>query len=115
SPATVRASRAGRLRQRLEQPGARGLPVPLDRRDRDAQDLTGFFERKAAEEPEPGNLTLPEIEGGEPRQCRIEVQDVDVSRRLPSRRLVQRDARPSARPFTPPAGARVTHEDAPPH
>ena len=42
--------------------------------------MTGFLEREPAEEFQFGDLTFACVEGGELRQGRIDIQDVDVTR-----------------------------------
>ena len=79
-------ARSRRRAQFLEQPGARGLPVPVGGCRRDAERLAGFFERQTAKEPQLRELTLPRVEDRQTRQRCVEIEHVHVDRRGPRAR-----------------------------
>ena len=91
------------------------LPLPIDRRARDAQRLRGFVDRESAEESQLGDAAFSWIERRELRQRRVQIEKIDIRRRRSRDRVVKRHAGPSAGALGHLAAPRVVHEDAPHH
>jgi hypothetical protein len=87
------------VRQRLEQPGLRHLPVALDGGQREAKRLPRLPKRQPAEEPQLHEPALARIERGQLTQGSVEVEDVDLAGRTHGEARIEGDAPPAARPF----------------
>lgn len=62
------------------QPRPCRCPFARNRGRRDAKDLRSVFDRKSSEESELDNTRLLLIEGGEPLQCVVEHDDIEIDR-----------------------------------
>src|SRR6185295_6536807 len=74
-----------------------------------------LLKRQTAEEFELGNPALAFVKCGEPRQCGIEVEDVDGLRACCSHCRIQRYPRPASRPFGHLVRASTVDKDATHH
>src|SRR5256885_540956 len=79
--APIVIARSGAARERAvefpQQPAARHAPVAGDGVNRDVEDLRGFFDAEAAEEPQLDHLDLARIERPQLVERRVERQEVD--------------------------------------
>src|SRR5690606_17631166 len=74
----TRARDSGPVRERLEQPAARDLPVALDGRGRELERLGGFLDRQAAEVAQCDDPSLSGVDALERFQRAVERGDIDA-------------------------------------
>ena len=93
------------------QPGARDLPVALDRRARGALGVRDVVEGQPAEKSQLHHAALARIERRQLGQRRVQIEEVDVWRVVVRDGAVERQARPSAGPFGHLAPPGVIYQD----
>ena len=74
--------------------------------------MRGLFEREPAEEPKLRNLRVARVECRQPRERRVEIQEIDIARMAPHVGFIEIEPVPSSRPLLHLPGAGVIDQDA---